>query len=128
MKKTILFALLSIAALSVAEAKKKAPKEAPKPVIELKSASDSVSYAAGYANTQGLIPFIQQQHKVDTAYMADFILGFKEIKDAFAVDTVKLRIRLRCRTRGLCIRRSCGLLCCRGSVAVNVLAWCCAGC
>ena len=81
MKKTILFALLSIAALSVAEAKKKAPKEAPKPVIELKSASDSVSYAAGYANTQGLIPFIQQQHKVDTAYMADFILGFKEAKN-----------------------------------------------
>ena len=72
MKKTILFALLSIAALSVAEAKKKAPKEAPKPVIELKSASDSVRYAAGYANTQ---------HKVDTAYMADFILGFKEAKD-----------------------------------------------
>ena len=35
-----------------------------------------------------------------------FILGFKEIEDAFAVDTVKLRIRLRCRTRGLCIRRS----------------------
>ena len=51
-----------------------------------------------------------------------FILGFKEIEDAFAVDTVKLRIRLRCRTRGLCIRRSCGLLCCRGSVVTNVLA------
>lgn len=81
MKKILLFVLLSVAVLSVAEAKKKAKKDAPKPVVELKSASDSLSYAAGYTNTQGLIPFIQQQHKVDTAYMADFLLGFKEAKE-----------------------------------------------
>lgn len=81
MKKILLFALLCTAALTVSNAKKKAQKEAPKPVVELKSASDTLSYAAGYANTQGLIPFIQQQHKVDTAYMADFIQGFKEARD-----------------------------------------------
>lgn len=81
MKKILLFALLCTAALTVSNAKKKAKKEAPKPVVELKSASDTLSYAAGYANTQGLIPFIQQQHKVDTAYMADFIQGFKEARD-----------------------------------------------
>lgn len=81
MKKTLLLAILCTAAVSASVAKKKAPKEAPKVVVELKNASDSVSYAAGYANTQGLIPFIQNQNKVDTAYMADFILGFKDAKD-----------------------------------------------
>lgn len=65
----------------MAVAKKKEPKEAPKPVVELKDSSDSLSYAAGYAQTQGLIPFIQKEYKVDTAYMADFIQGFKEARD-----------------------------------------------
>ena len=81
MKKILLFVLLSVAVLSVTEAKKKAKQVAPKPVVELKSSSDSLSYAAGYVNTQGLIPFLQQQHKVDTAYMADFLLGFKEARE-----------------------------------------------
>lgn len=78
MKKILLLAFLGVTAFTAGDAKKKAPKEAPKPVVELNSGSDSLSYAAGFANTQGLIPFIQQQHKVDTAYMADFIQGFKE--------------------------------------------------
>lgn len=79
--KKLLLALLCVASFSVAEAKKKAPKEAPKPVVELKNGSDSLSYAAGYANTQGLMPFLQQQYKVDSAYMADFTQGFKDAKE-----------------------------------------------
>ncbi|MBQ0073827.1 MAG: FKBP-type peptidyl-prolyl cis-trans isomerase [Prevotella sp.] len=64
---------------------KKAPK-AEKNVetataVELKSSSDSLSYAAGYSNTQGLIPYLQQQFKVDTTYMADFIQGLKDAKE-----------------------------------------------
>ena len=47
-------------------------------VQSLKSSSDSLSYAGGYANTNGLIPYLQQQLKVDTAYMADFIQGLKD--------------------------------------------------
>jgi len=50
-------------------------------VQSLKSSSDSLSYAGGYANTNGLIPYLQQQLKVDTAYMADFIQGLKDAKE-----------------------------------------------
>lgn len=78
MKKTLLFALAIACSLTIAMAKKKAPKQPEKAAVELKSGSDSISYAAGYANTQGLISFLQQQYKVDTAYMADFIQGFTE--------------------------------------------------
>lgn len=44
-----------------------------------KAANDSVSYAVGYIQTNGLIPYLQQQN-VDTAYMADFIQGLKDMK------------------------------------------------
>lgn len=44
-----------------------------------KATSDSLSYAAGYIQTNGLIPYLQQQN-VDTAYMADFIQGLKDLK------------------------------------------------
>lgn len=81
MKKTLLFALAIACSLTLAMAKKKAPKQPEKAAVELKNGSDSISYAAGYANTQGLIPFLQQQYKVDTAYMADFIQGFKEAQE-----------------------------------------------
>lgn len=85
MKKLILLALVFVASASfnVAMADKKktkneTPKQETKTAATLKSASDSISYAAGKAATQGLIPFLQQQYQVDTAYMADFIQGFKE--------------------------------------------------
>ena len=48
-----------------------------KPLI-LYTANDSLSYAAGKASTQGLIPYLQQQLKVDTAYMDDFVKGYEE--------------------------------------------------
>lgn len=47
------------------------------PVV-LATEADSLSYAAGKAATQGLIPYLQQQLKVDTAYMADFVKGYEE--------------------------------------------------
>ena len=47
------------------------------PVV-LTNSSDSVSYAGGMAITNGLLPYLQQQG-VDTAYMADFLQGFKEM-------------------------------------------------
>lgn len=81
MKKILLLALLCTAAIVAGNAKKNVQKKASKTAVELKNGSDSLSYAAGYANTQGLIPFIQQQHNVDTAYMADFVQGFKEARD-----------------------------------------------
>lgn len=48
-----------------------------KAAAQLRTSSDSVSYAAGKALTNGLIPFLLQQ-KVDTALMADFVRGFNE--------------------------------------------------
>lgn len=77
-------AIMVSAVFTTASAKKKeakAEKATPAAVVELKDGSDSLSYAAGYANTQGLIPYLQQQLKVDTAYMADFIQGLKDSKD-----------------------------------------------
>lgn len=82
MKKTILLALALVASASLftAEAAKKkvvTPTEPVETQVVLTGSSDSVSYAAGMYLTNGLIPFLQQQ-KVDTAYMADFVRGFKE--------------------------------------------------
>ena len=46
------------------------------PPLVLTNPDDSLSYAAGKAATQGLLPYLQQQMKVDTAYMPQ-ILAFK---------------------------------------------------
>ena len=77
--------VVSAIAMPVSAKKKKeknqqAPVEAvavEEPVI-LASSADTLSYIAGKTATNGLIPFIQQQYKVDTAYMADFAKGYEE--------------------------------------------------
>ncbi len=48
------------------------------PPLVLTNPDDSLSFAAGKAATQGLLPYLQQQMKVDTAYMADFAKGYAE--------------------------------------------------
>lgn len=64
---------------SVSAAKKKTGKTVKQQAaIVLESSSDSVSYAAGKAATDGLIPYLQQQFHVDAAHMADFAKGFEE--------------------------------------------------
>ena len=88
MKKLIMLAAVVVlgASLSTATAgkkdkKKKAQTEqvaetpAEEPVV-LATFNDSLSYAAGKTATNGLIPYLVQQLKVDTAYMADFVKGF----------------------------------------------------
>lgn len=82
MKKIIFALCIATACVVSVSAKKKAPKEEPKaaaPVV-LTTSMDSVSFAAGYAQTEGLIPYLQNQYNVDTTYMADFIQGFKDGK------------------------------------------------
>ncbi|MBO7646298.1 MAG: FKBP-type peptidyl-prolyl cis-trans isomerase [Prevotella sp.] len=81
MKKIFFVLLAAIMCVVAVDAKKKdkKDKEQAAPVV-LKTSSDSLSYAGGYANTNGLIPFLQQQYKVDTAYMADFIQGLKDAR------------------------------------------------
>ena len=81
MKKKILLALALVvsASFSPVEAMKKKNKEVvfPAQPVELNNTSDSVSYAAGVALTNGLIPYLLQQ-KMDTTLMADFIRGLRE--------------------------------------------------
>ena len=81
--KTIIAALAIMAGAAFATtavAKKKETKEnlQQKPAVTLTTGVDSLSYAAGKALTNGLIPYIQQQLKVDTAYMEDFVQGMRD--------------------------------------------------
>lgn len=54
--------------------------------------ADSLSYASGVEATEGLIPFIQQSYNVDTAYMADFIAGYKEAFKTASTPQGKARV------------------------------------
>lgn len=80
-------AILVSASFSTAYAGKKKDKkqkqeevvaEVVNELVILATPSDSISYAAGMTATQGLIPYLQQQLNVDTAYMEDFAKGFEE--------------------------------------------------
>lgn len=84
MKKTLFVALAIVlgGALTTANAAKKEKKDkkiaAPVEVIKLNTAADSLSYAAGMANTNGLQNWIKRQFKVEDAEMPDFIRGFED--------------------------------------------------
>ncbi len=58
----------------------------------LTTASDTLSYAAGKALTDGLIPYLVKQLGVDTAYMADFIDGFKATLDSGVDERMQARV------------------------------------
>jgi FKBP-type peptidyl-prolyl cis-trans isomerase FklB len=86
MKKIALLsiAVVACAAFSTTNAapKKKKTAAVEKTVVapvELKSSSDSLSYAAGICMTQGLMPYLVQQLGVDTASMDDFYRGLNEM-------------------------------------------------
>ena len=87
MKRIFIFMALAAMVLSVNAAKKPkkvnattaATSQVAVSAESKKATSDSLSYAAGYIQTNGLIPYLQQQN-VDTAYMADFIQGLKDLK------------------------------------------------
>ena len=87
--------LLVGASFSSIEAKKKDKKKGKTPIvapISLKNSSDSLSYAAGQTVTEGLVNYLVKQQGVDTAYMADFIEGFKETVSAADDARKKARI------------------------------------
>lgn len=89
----ILLALVLVASASFCQdtekgkkvKKKKGKKEVVETVVEtpvtLSTTSDSLSYAMGMDATNGLIPFLQQQLGVDTAYMYKFVEGLKAAID-----------------------------------------------
>ena len=81
MKKMILMALaLTAGALfNGATAQKKGSKKAAAaPKVTIVSSSDSLSYAAGMAVTNGLDAYLKQQFGVDSTGMDMFLRGFKE--------------------------------------------------
>jgi len=88
MKKVFLMALVVMASASfnVAFAAKKKKKDNGKqPVVApvvLATSSDSLSYVAGKSMTNGLLPFLKQQHGIDSTGMADFVRGLKDMLDA----------------------------------------------
>ena len=83
MKKLILTALVLVASASlfaVSAANKKDNSKDKKTItpVVLKTAHDSLSYAAGVNATRGLLNYVQQSYQVDTAYMENFIRGYKD--------------------------------------------------
>lgn len=87
MRRNIMLALVILASASFLWASpsnkkdKKKKKNAPQEQVVLRTPSDSLSYAVGKAFTQGLKEYLQQEYQLDTAYMADFIIGYKEVLD-----------------------------------------------
>ncbi len=92
MKKVLLFVSLlltvTVSTMAAGDKKKEYKKENKKECmghaccngqpVKLTTSSDSTSYAAGYAATEGLLQYLTQRMNVDTAHIADFVRGFRE--------------------------------------------------
>ena len=82
MRKIIMLTLVILAGVTLhtqAKDKNKKPNTAvQQPTVKLVSPSDTVSYIAGMAATEGLLPYLQQSYGVDAEYMADVLRGFEE--------------------------------------------------
>jgi len=72
MKKLTFVAAMAIAAAAMTSCSNSAPR------ADLRSDVDSVSYAIGMAQTQGLKEYLGQALGVDTTYMAEFVKGLNE--------------------------------------------------
>ena len=100
MKRTIIVALALVVGASFytadAKKKKKEVKVEEAAVVaapaELKSSSDSVSYAAGMTLTNGLLPFLKQQHGIDSTNIAIFLKAFEETISAGESPEAKARV------------------------------------
>ena len=98
MNKIVIIALAVVASASfctVDAKKKKKEEKAAEPVVlpvVLNSGSDSVSYAAGMAVTNGLLPFLKQQHGLDSASIGLFLKAFEEVINAGETPEAKARI------------------------------------
>jgi len=98
MKKIVILALAVLASASfctVDAKKKKKEKVKAEPVVlpvELKTSSDSVSYAAGMSVTKGLMAFLKQQHGVDSTTLGTFIKSFEEVIKAGESPEAKARV------------------------------------
>ena len=82
MRKIIMLTLVILAGVTLhtqAKDKNKKPNTTvQQPTVKLVSPSDTVSYIAGMAATEGLLPYLQQGFGVDAEHMADVLRGFEE--------------------------------------------------
>ena len=97
MKKIIILALAVMASASfcTVDAKKKKKEVKQEEVVvpvELKNSSDSVSYAAGMAITNGLMPFLKQQHGIDSSSIGIFLKAFEEVINAGESPEAKAKV------------------------------------
>lgn len=91
MKKILIVALVLVASASFNTAlaggkkdkKNKAEQQTPTVLPQLLNENDSLSYAAGFTMTQGLLPYLQQQMGIQESQLPDVIRGF--------IDAVTLR-------------------------------------
>ena len=72
MKKITFAAIAAVAAVMVASCGNNTPR------ASLKTDVDTLSYALGMSQTQGLKEYLVGSLEMDTAYMADFIKGLNE--------------------------------------------------
>lgn len=80
---TMLFLVAAVGTTQAAGKDKKNKKAKSEPVATVQPAtlstpSDTTSYAAGLAATEGLQYYLQQRLHVDTAHIADFIRGYQD--------------------------------------------------
>lgn len=83
MKKIIFLSLVLLASsanmtFAAKKDKKKSKKAETTEQVVLASKGDSISYMAGKAATQGLLPYLVGRMNVDTVFMADFAKGYEE--------------------------------------------------
>lgn len=93
MKKLFMIALALVVGASfypadAAKKDKKKKKVEAVQVLTLENASDSMSYAAGMAVTDGLTSYLKKQYGVEEAFIDDFIRGFEDaVKSGFDAPT-----------------------------------------
>ncbi len=82
--KKILFVALALAAsaslctISAKGKKDKKGKTATEKALLLNNATDSLSYAAGMAMTDGLLPYLKQQYGINESQLTDVARGFRD--------------------------------------------------
>lgn len=81
MRRILLTALAVVASASfnAASAGKKSKKDKKNAPVALTTSSDSLSYAAGVAFTDGLAEYVMKTYDVDSTYVPDFLRGLNDM-------------------------------------------------
>lgn len=75
---SFVFLVASVSSVAFAGKKKDKKKTADVQPVQLVTPSDSTSYAAGYAASDGVLPYLTGRMHIDTAYISEFERGYRE--------------------------------------------------